>query len=395
MNNQRAYPRYAVNVDVAVTLSGSQTVFCAIHDFCVGGLFLACSSIADNLTQTCKHGSPLTVEFDTPNGPFQLQGNAVRVGEDGVGVQFTHRNIAALKYLQDLSSRQGEASGEHGGVMLRQPNPAVAEAGARIIYTFVAWLIEEYLKRLSDDLFEASSNAQNNEEQSTFFYAFKELKRQEGDLHDHFIELMERQLELFTIDEFKNAYKVHEAGGGQDGLTLVDKDEFDKWLSVTGLINSIESRYEQELYEVEKRLDSISKNPVNRENDPAGPFALCHIFFDALEGAFEDIRVSQMVFEAFQKIFRIHYPEMLSQLNSLFADEAILQDLEQEYEIVKLGADGEPVDEEPDEEEAEAPANAAAATGAQRTGSAPSYGGAQRAAGGQRAAQPSMSEQPT
>ncbi|MCW8982461.1 MAG: DUF1631 family protein, partial [Gammaproteobacteria bacterium] len=48
-----------------------------------------------------------------------------------------------------------------------------------------------------------------------------------------------------------------------------------------------------------------------------------------------------------------------------------------------------------DEEEAEAPANAAAAAGAQRTGSAPSYGGAQRAAGGQRAAQPSMSEQPT
>ena len=43
-----------------------------------------------------------------------------------------------------------------------------------------------------------------------------------------FIELMEKQLMLFTVDEFKNAYKIHDAGSEQNALTLVDKDEFDK-----------------------------------------------------------------------------------------------------------------------------------------------------------------------
>ncbi|NOR51543.1 MAG: DUF1631 family protein [Gammaproteobacteria bacterium] len=365
VDNQRAYPRYAVAVDIAVTVNGGETAFCSIKDFCIGGIYFDGCSIIDSPSGKAQLGTTLKIEFDAPNGTFQFDGEIVRITSAGVGVRFTHRNIAALKYLQELSAEQGALAGEDGGVMLRQPNSDVADACSRIIYTFVAWLIEEYLKRLSENIFDASSTAANNEDQGTLFHAFKELKRFEGDIHDHFMEMMEQQLSLYTAAEFKNAYKIHEADGGGGGLSLVDKGEFDNWLSITALISSMETRYHQEFFEIEKRLDSISVNPVNRENNPAAPFAIGHIFFDAIDGKFEESLVNEIVYQSYEKIFRVHYPELISQLNSLFKSESILEDLEQEYEVVKLGEDGEPVEElepeepeelEPEEDELEIPA---------------------------------------
>jgi len=346
VDNQRAHPRYAVAVDVAVTLRDGQTVFCSIKDFSIGGLFLGGHAVVDTLGGAIDTGVVVKLEFDTPEGTYQFDGEIVRFTDAGAGVRFTHRNIAALKYLQDLSAKQGESVGEHGGVMLRQPNPAVAEACGRIIHTFVAWLIEEYLKRLSEDIFDASSKAANNDEQSSLFHAFKELKRIEGGIHEQFMTMMEKQIALYTTTDFENAYRTHDHKSRDAGLSLIDKDEFDNWLSITSLITSIESRYDQELYEVGKRLDSISINPVNRENNPAAPHAMGHIFFDAIDGMFEDSFVNQLVYESYQKLFRIHFPELLAQLNALFRDESILNDLEQEYQLVK----GEDVGIEEDEE---------------------------------------------
>ncbi|HEA25821.1 MAG TPA: DUF1631 family protein, partial [Ectothiorhodospiraceae bacterium] len=377
VDNQRAHPRYAVAVDVAVTLRDGQTVFCSIKDFSIGGLFLGGHAVVDTLGGAINTGVVIKVEFDTPEGPYQFDGEIVRFTDTGAGVRFTHRNIAALKHLQDLSAKQGESVGEHGGVMLRQPNPAVAEACGRIIHAFAAWLIEEYLKRLSEDIFDASSKAANNDEQSSLFHAFKELKRIEGGIHEQFMTMMEKQLALYTTTDFENAYRTHDHKSRDAGLSLIDKDEFDNWLSITSLITSIESRYDQELYEVEKRLDSISINPVNRENNPAAPYAMGHIFFDAIDEMFDDSFVNQLVYESYQKIFRIHFPELLAQLNALFKDESILDDLEQEYQLVK-GEDVGIEDEEEDE-------SATSTTASSRSGtSSPNVArGAPRAPGSQ------------
>lgn len=375
VDNQRAHPRYVVVMDVAVTLKDGKTLFCSVKDFSMGGLFLGGHAVMDALGGAAQPGIIVKVEFDTPNGTFQFDGEIVRFTDAGAGVRFTQRNIAALKYLQDISSQQGESAGEHGGVMLRQPNPAIAEACSRIIYTFVAWLIEEYLKRLSEDIFDASSNAINNEDQAILFHAFKELKRIEGDIHERFIERMQKQLSLYTETDFENAYKSHDAGPADSGgaLSLIDKDEFDNWLSVTSLISSIESRYDKELYEVEKRLDSISMNSVNRENNPAAPYAICHIFFDTMDGKFDDTSINQLIYESYQKIFRIHFPELLAQLNTLFHDESILDDLEQEYQLVKgedVGIEDDVEEEEEEEgtESSTAPRQPTASSGAPRAG---------------------------
>jgi len=375
VDNQRAHPRYAVAVDVAVTLRDGQTVFCSIKDFSIGGLFLGGHAVVDTLGGAINTGVVIKVEFDTPEGPYQFDGEIVRFTDTGAGVRFTHRNIAALKHLQDLSAKQGESVGEHGGVMLRQPNPAVAEACGRIIHAFA--LIEEYLKRLSEDIFDASSKAANNDEQSSLFHAFKELKRIEGGIYEQFMTMMEKQLALYTTTDFENAYRTHDHKSRDAGLSLIDKDEFDNWLSITSLITSIESRYDQELYEVEKRLDSISVNPVNRENNPAAPYAMGHIFFDAIDEMFDDSFVNQLVYESYQKIFRIHFPELLAQLNALFKDESILDDLEQEYQLVK-GEDVGIEDEEEDE-------SATSTTASSRSGtSSPNVArGAPRAPGSQ------------
>ena len=53
-SNQRAHPRFAVVVDVAVTLKDGETLHCSINDFSIGGLFLKGEVLAELLGDDCQ-----------------------------------------------------------------------------------------------------------------------------------------------------------------------------------------------------------------------------------------------------------------------------------------------------------------------------------------------------
>ena len=189
MAEKRAYPRYPITLDVAVTAAGKQPFFCIMKDFCFGGIYLLFNpSFAPAGSPQFQMNEQLSIDFNSPLDPtgetHRLQGRVVRVEDQGLGIAFTTQNIRALQALQQLA---GNVTPEMEAEPARGSNVqyrAVASSVGKELTSFAAELIDKVIETCDETLFRRASEARTNAEQTDFFDAIKELK----DGHDSIIE---------------------------------------------------------------------------------------------------------------------------------------------------------------------------------------------------------------
>ena len=341
MSNKRAYPRYNITLDVAVTVEGKQSFFCVMDDFCFGGIYLLFSSnIASSSSQRhqVEVGNNLLIDFTSPLDPtgekHRLQGRIVRIDGKGMGIAFTAQNIRAMQALQQLSANTEQRPDK--GETARKGNAkhlAIADEIKKKLTGFTSEVIEKTLDECDEELFKKTDEFLINADLNVFVDAMSELKACRNKITSVFNEQFALKLKVFSehVESEYEEQPEEQSRERRPSLSLVDEEEFNDWLLATAIISRLEAHNKESLLGVEKRFDEISITPINNKNNPAGPYALCHTFQHALGNCNFGKIAQELFYQILESNLKERLAELYEELNNLLIEEDIIPYIEDTY----------------------------------------------------------------
>ena len=142
-------------------------------------------------------------------------------------------------------------------------------------------LLKAYFSDLDEKLFVCARDADEDSEQRRYFDCRTMISENANSLQ---AEVQRRIIDGFDHlgEPLKTEAKSDLGSGG--GLSLVDNDEFEDFLSVTDIVSKAEPRYRNELHKLERRLAIVAGRFVDRSNNPVGPSSACQAISDGLHG---------------------------------------------------------------------------------------------------------------
>lgn len=282
---QRRQMRFTVAQPARMVMDSGREIICDIADFCLGGLFLK-FAIPEKDSDWVKgqEGQYVRVTFTTPAAlgaqTHEIRAKLVRRTATGVGVAFDETPVEATRALNKVAAamRSQKASIKlYGGVDI-----------AELKSTCKAYLkqaIDDAFKRfgeqISAKLEGASLSAKSIAEHQEFLDAPRLIQHTLGDAQYRCLN------SVFGALESLGGVVVEEKPE-TGGLSIVEKDEFEDWLSLAAESNRLEELYAEALMNIEPRLEKVYGVPITPKTNPFGPA----VIGEGIKHAFADITLS-------------------------------------------------------------------------------------------------------
>ncbi|MDN3517141.1 DUF1631 family protein [Aquisalimonas lutea] len=343
-SDKRAYTRHEVRWDAEIHAPTGSGLAMEIRDFCEGGVFLIASSrtAAASLKQLVAPEATVNMHVRDPltGRDLRVRARAAHVSATGLGLSFYQPAPSIVAGLMAVNAGQVAASGaastednppldsrqrQYFQRVLRECYPLVEDYAGRSLDTFIV--------QAEARLMNGSNDATSTAEQSALYNARKRLQSRAGEVREAFM------ADLGTAWQELGAFRVPGEGGegDKDKLALVDEGDFEDWLARSELITRAESRSQQRLRLLHRRLSRATGTAVDDQRNPVSPAALCYILSRRLDALKLTVQGRKLVYQAFGKTFLQQSGVLYDSLNGRLREHGILPDLEGErYTITNV-----------------------------------------------------------
>ncbi len=320
---RRASPRRPI--DLAAQMHWNAASFpCRIADFCAEGLFLKFSG---DTARHFDHGGPgprpgrdLTVTFREPDGQREHE-LAVRVARSvpgAIGVAFTRADMEAIGAMVRICGSQGEPEpprlkpeGDKANFILRQCS--------REIVSFLEPLMETGLGQMVTDLESAARSALSDQQANEFMDAAVQVRGRQRPLWHQMILALEAPMRGQSRSD-------RDFNAGE--LSLVDKGEFEDWLTVKVMVTKAETQYRGELLPLRMRLDKAGIVNSTGTQNALGPVLICNGFRQALQNLRLSRAADKVCLKTFEESVLKSLGELYERLNQLLVHHGIMPELD-------------------------------------------------------------------
>ena len=321
--DRRASPRRPI--DLAAQLHWEETTFpCRIADFCAEGLFLKFAAETSRQLEVGSRrpqpGRNLLVSFREPGGGREYQ-MAVRVARsvpNAIGVAFTRSDMDAIAAMMRLCGAQGEPEpprlkpeGDKALFILRQC--------AREIVSVVEPLMEDCLAQLVKDLQTAARDAMSDQQVNELMDAAALLDARRLPFWHQMTLALEAPLRAPTGNK-------RELNAGE--LSLVDKGEFEDWLTIKVMVTKAETQYRGQLLPLRMRLDKAGIVNSTGTQNALGPVLICNAFRQAMQNMRLPRSAEKVCLRTFEERVLKSLAELYDRLNQLLIHHGILPELD-------------------------------------------------------------------
>lgn len=282
---QRRQMRFSVAQPARMILDSGREIICDIADFCLGGLFLK-FAIPEKDSDWVKgqEGQYVRVTFTTPPAlgaqTHEMRAKLVRRTATGVGVAFDETPIEATRALNKVAAAmrsQKAAIKLYGGVDIAElKNTCKAYLKQAIDDAF-----RRFAEQIGAKLEAASLLAKTIAEHQAFLDAPRLIQHTLGDAQYRCLNSV-----LGALESLGGAITHDEPESG--GLSIVEKDEFEDWLSLAAESNRLEELYAEALMNIVPRLEKVYGVPITPKTNPFGPT----VIGEGIRHAFADIALS-------------------------------------------------------------------------------------------------------
>ena len=295
----RTHSRVRVRVRARTRGDGAAARNVEIRDVGMGGMFVVArvrkSELRTPHTGLVAVDGYVHLDFQVPfDGPaLTVSGRPLRITEHGFGLAFDDR-------FQDEAAVLIEAVGGTRTYDSAEPSRVSANLMADIEDVVSSWLpsrLAVFFEKSEHRLVKRADIALSNAEQAPFFDAIAELKLRVSDLEAAFTDLLQERLVRlgapFVIAEEESVTQAME-------LSLVDKDQYEIYLSIADMTTKAEVRYDLLLYRLGCFLSTLATSPIDNANNPLAPSALCDPFHECMHDAPINGEALGLIYQSFE-----------------------------------------------------------------------------------------------
>ncbi|MCL7943168.1 DUF1631 family protein [Marinobacter sp. ATCH36] len=316
---RRSSPRQPIKLAAQLDVGSGENLPCQIADFCAEGLFVRYSGeTSKKLDQVLARNNPeLVVRFRSPDGRkrHQLHVNVMRRIEGAMGVAFTRSNPEAVNAMLE----QCGANRNQDRASLRAPSDKVQfvlRQSAKSVVQYIEPLMDACFVQMVTALREAAQKAGNDQQANEFMDASGQLQaRQRVIWHQ-----MARSLE--------SPLKPAPRGATGAELSVVDKGEFEDWLTIRVMVTKADTQYRGDLLQLKLRLDKLGVANSTGHHNPLGPSLICESFHSGLSLLKAHREVEKVCLKVFEKSVLMHLGPLYRELNSILVRHGVLPDLD-------------------------------------------------------------------
>lgn len=338
---RRRHPRYCLRLEVNLIPKGGDPIACSVRDFCLDGMFVQIDEQAAKthraVIDRLRLNEGLALEYVAPsNKRFNIPSRIAHIAGLGLGLQFIRPSDRVLEGLLQTATQQREPD-QHllplaGGQRISSKEdllPLIKD----LLEGFAISLFHDFCEATVDKLFERAGKASSNVEQGQMFEAMDVVnKSRDGSFHEVWAG-MAGQFEAFVDNRSFLGAPQRAAVSGE--LSLVEHDEFQNWLALTGVVSKLESRYDDPIYAMEKRLEHLVERPLRHGQNPLAPAAICRFFQELIAGFDVADKPRKLIQEAFQQTVEVMIDNFYTTVNELCIAYDILPNVEREMHLIK------------------------------------------------------------
>jgi len=317
---RRSSPRKPIKLAAQIVLGTGETLPCQVADFCPEGLFVRYSGETSlKLERVFASGTPpeLIVRFRDPDGKrrHELHVSIVRRIDGAMGVNFTRTNpeaVAAMLQQCGGSNTQDRAS-------LRAPSERVQfvlHQSARALIQHIEPLMDACFVQMGAALRDAAHEAKSDQ--------------QANELMDFSGQVQTRQRVIWhqIARNLESPLKPSPKGFPGSELSMVDKGEFEDWLTIRVMVTKADTLYRKDLLQLKLRLDKLGIANATGHHNPLGPSLVCESFHSGLGQLKASREVEKICLKVFEQSVLLHLGPLYQELNNILIRHGVLPELD-------------------------------------------------------------------
>jgi diguanylate cyclase (GGDEF)-like protein len=317
---RRSSPRKPIKLAAQLDLGNGQTFPCQIADFCAEGVFVRYSSDTsrklDRLLKN-KTAKELKIRFRGADGPrpHELSVDVRRRIDGAMGVSFTRPNINAMKAMLT----QVGASRDQDRVSLKAPSDRVQfvlHQAAKAVIQYIEPMMDASLVEMVAGLRESAQKAGNDQKSNELMDAAGQLEARQRVIWHQMAKSLESPL------------KPAPRGAPGAELSVVDKGEFEDWLTLRVMVTKADTQYRGDLLQLKLRLDKLGVSNATGHHNPLGPSLICEAFHAGLSQLKTTRDVEKICLRVFDKTVLKNLEPMYRELNNILVRHGVLPDLD-------------------------------------------------------------------
>ena len=318
MERRTSY-RKAIHHDGEIILDGGAKWPCIIEDFCDHGMYLTFSAPVNRAIKAAfslSGSSEFLLRFLDPQGKYcELYVEVVRDIDSAAGVHFKRAEPEAVAALSRLSTSSPLFQKPQGDLK------ATLDACIKVCLKHGANLFDRVGPAIHDALKDQALQASTDQDANMYMELGQQFKRKQRTIDEVFLNALAQPLELLERESTPPP-------NSNDQLSLVDKHEFEDWLTSRVLITKSEALYHAELLPLKLRLDALGLAKAHCKNSIFGPELFVLAYRKSLHSMIPNGKVERLLFKVFETAFMSNLAECYKELNSLLVAKGVLPDLD-------------------------------------------------------------------
>lgn len=219
-------------------------------------------------------------------------------------------------------------------VNIKEKSPQSINQGAilpKVHKIFILGLkptISDYYEKLDDTLFDMAEKAENNEVQTHYFEAMREVRKKKELMVRKFSENVQSVFKQFKQSKFNYFGDNSQEESNLDSLSLVDEKELEQKLAANNLIDKANTYLHQHLFALEKRFALLAGgSEIEKDQMPISPAVIVSSFTNT----FDNLHIDETIYIIMLKLFERSLIQNLvgpyQEINDLLIQEGILPNL--------------------------------------------------------------------
>lgn len=310
---QRRQIRFAVSQPARMVLDSGIEIICDIADFCLGGLFLK-FAIPEKDVNKVKglEGQYVKVNFTMPPSlgaqTHEMRAKLVRRTASGVGLAFDDTPVEATRALNKVAAamRSQKASIKlYGGVDI----PELKNTCKAFLKQAIDNAFRQFGEQIGTKLEGAALSAKSIADHQEFLDAPRLIQHTLGDTQYRCLNSI-----FSSLDSLGSTVQDEETES--DGLSIVEKDDFEDWLTLAAESSRLEELYADQLMNLIPRLEKLYGVPITPKTNPFGPA----VIGQGIKQSFADISLSSATRQVVYAVMRDAFAASLKSLYQSLLD---------------------------------------------------------------------------
>ena len=317
---RRANPRQPIKLAAQLVLGPDEIWPCQIADFCAEGLFIRYSAetarkLGRSLTQTGKDEVAVRFRGNDGKSRHELAARIVRKMDGAVGVEFIRANPKAVEAMLGLCG----ADRNQARASLKPPSERVQfvlRQCARTVVQHIEPLMDTCFGQMVETLKQAAQNASNDQQANEFLDTAGQIPARQKLIWQQMQQALESPL------------KPERKGSPGMELSLVDKGEFEDWLTIKVMVTKADTLYRGDLLQLKMRFDKLAISNATGHHNPLGPALVCEAYHQGLQHLKAGRQVEKLCLKVFETTVLQELGPLYQALNDILIRHGVLPDLD-------------------------------------------------------------------